>query len=205
MALFIPTYFSPISQYFEIIKSNSITFEMYDNYQKQSYRNRCYISNANGKLLLNIPVKYSRRKTQKRNKTKDILVENDFPWQNNHLKSLQNAYRSSPFYEFYEDELISIFSKKYTFLQDINIDTFLFVSEAIQISNSYSTTKKYITDTTGESDFRFLADIKKQSEKPLKKYFQVFENKYGFISNLSILDLLFAEGPNTTNFMLNQS
>ena len=100
MALFIPTYFSPISQYSEIIKSDSISFEMQDNFQKQSYRNRCYIYNSNGKQLLNIPLKNKNKGSSERKKTKDMLVENDVPWQEHHLKSLQTAYRTSPFYEF---------------------------------------------------------------------------------------------------------
>ena len=141
MALFIPTYFSPISQYSEIIKSDSISFEMQDNFQKQSYRNRCYIYNSNGKQLLNIPLKNKNKGTTERKKTKDMLVENDVPWQEHHLKSLQTAYRTSPFYEFYEDDLLSIFTKKYTFLQDVNIDTFLFISDALQINQQYSKTK----------------------------------------------------------------
>ena len=77
MSLFIPTYFAPISQYAAIFKANSITFEMEDNFQKQTYRNRCYIYGANGKLSLNIPVKH--KTTSGRKKTKDTLVENDFP------------------------------------------------------------------------------------------------------------------------------
>ena len=146
MALFIPTYFSPISQYSEIIKSDSISFEMQDNFQKQSYRNRCYIYNSNGKQLLNIPLKNKNKGTSERKKTKDMLVENDVPWQEHHLKSLQTAYRTSPFYEFYEDDLLSIFTKKYTFLQDVNIDTFLFISDALQINHQYSKTKEYILE-----------------------------------------------------------
>ena len=98
MSLFIPTYFSPISQYSKIITSEKIIFEVEDNFQKQSYRNRCYIYNSNGKQLLNIPVKH--KVTSQRKKSKDTLVEDNFPWQDNHLKSLQTAYRTSPFYEF---------------------------------------------------------------------------------------------------------
>ena len=94
MALFIPTYFSPISQYQALLNSNSITFEVEDNYQKQTYRNRCYIYGANGKQLLNIPV--SIPKSTKKTKSKDILVENS-NWQKQHYKSLEAAYNHSPF------------------------------------------------------------------------------------------------------------
>ena len=129
MSLFIPTYFSPISQYSEILKSDDVVFEMEDNFQKQSYRNRCYIYNSNGKQLLSIPVKHQTKESRK--KTKDTLVENDFPWQDQHFKSLQIAYRTSPFFDFFEDDLAPIFEKKYKYLQDLNLDTFLFIDDAM--------------------------------------------------------------------------
>jgi len=167
MSLYIPTYFSPISQYAQIIKSDTIFFEMEDNFQKQSYRNRCYIYNSNGKQLLNIPLKEKKGTSSLRKKTKDMLVDNNSHWQEHHLKSLQTAYRASPFYEFYEDDLLAIFNKKYTFLQDVNIDTYLFVTDALQISQQYSKTKEYeiITD---KNDYRILADIKKTTKKSLE-------------------------------------
>ncbi|CAI8441754.1 MAG: Uncharacterised protein [Polaribacter sejongensis] len=200
MSLFIPTYFSPISQYSEIVKSNSVVFEMEDNFQKQSYRNRCYIYNSNGKQLLNIPVKDKYKGSSQRKKTKDLLVDNDALWQDHHLKSLQTAYRTSPFYEFYEDDLLSIFTKKYTFIQDVNIDTFLFISDALQISQQYSKTGEYIVKTT-EKDLRELSDVKKQPQKLVDNYVQMFDDKHGFIPDLSILDLLFMEGPNAISFL----
>ena len=200
MSLFIPTYFSPISQYSEIVKSNSVVFEMEDNFQKQSYRNRCYIFNSNGKQLLNIPVKDKYKGSSQRKKTKDLLVDNDALWQDHHLKSLQTAYRTSPFYEFYEDDLLSIFTKKYTFIQDVNIDTFLFISDALQISQQYSKTGEYIVKTT-EKDLRELSDVKKQPQKLVDNYVQMFDDKHGFIPDLSILDLLFMEGPNAISFL----
>lgn len=200
MSLYIPTYFSPISQYAQIIKSDTIFFEVEDNFQKQSYRNRCYIYNSNGKQLLNIPLKEKKGTSSLRKKTKDMLVDNNSHWQEHHLKSLQTAYRASPFYEFYEDDLLAIFNKKYTFLQDVNIDTYLFVTDALQINQQYSKTKEYeiITD---KNDYRILADIKKQPKKSRDKYIQMFDNKHGYIDNLSILDLLFMEGPNAISYL----
>ncbi|WP_104809829.1 WbqC family protein [Polaribacter filamentus] len=191
MSLFIPTYFSPISQYSEIVKTDKLIFEIDDNFQKQSYRNRCYIYNSNGKQLLSVPVKHLTKDSRK--KTKDTLVENDFPWQDQHFKSLQIAYRTSPFFEFFEDDLAPIFEKKYTYLQDLNIDTFLFLTDALQIETTFSKTQEYKFEPTGK-DFRLLAEIKQQPEKLVEKYIQMFDDKHGFIPNLSILDLLFMEG-----------
>ncbi|MCF2876134.1 MULTISPECIES: WbqC family protein [unclassified Tenacibaculum] len=198
MALFIPTYFAPISQYAAIYQSDSICFEIHDNYQKQTYRNRCYIYGANGKLALNVPVKHKTKVGRK--KTKDTLIENDFPWQSQHFKSLQSAYRSSPYFEFFEDDLSKIFTKKYTFLQDVNIDCHLFIADALQMDTSFDKTENY--NLTPETiDYRNLALAKKGLEIELDTYVQMFDDKYGFIPNLSILDLLFMEGPNAISFL----
>jgi hypothetical protein len=198
MSLFIPTYFSPISHYSEIIKSDDIVFEMEDNFQKQSYRNRCYIYNSNGKQLLSIPVKH--KNTSERKKTKNTLVENDFPWQDQHFKSLQIAYRTSPFFEFYEDDIAPIFTKKYKYLQDINIDSFLFMMDALQVETTYRKTTEYVTNLENK-DFRNLAAIKNKPKKLVANYIQVFDETHGFIPNLSMLDLLFMEGPNAISFL----
>ncbi|WP_028892613.1 WbqC family protein [Tenacibaculum sp. 47A_GOM-205m] len=198
MSLFIPTYFAPISQYSAIYQSEAITFEIEDNFQKQTYRNRCYIYGANGKLALNIPVK--QKTTEGRKKTKDTLVENDFPWQQQHYKSLQSAYRSSPFFEFFEEDLLKIFNKKYTFLQDLNIDTHLFVTDALQMEQDFAKTTSYEL-APNNTDYRGLAIAKKGIEIEMDSYIQMFDDKYGFIPNLSILDLLFMEGPNTISFL----
>ena len=196
MALFIPTYFSPISQYQALLNSNSITFEVEDNYQKQTYRNRCYIYGANGKQLLNIPV--SIPKSTKKTKSKDILVENS-NWQKQHYKSLEAAYNHSPFFEFYKDDLQKLFSKKYTYLLDVNLDSFAFIMEALELSKEYSLSKVY--EETKLNDFRNLADSKKKVEISSIPYIQMFDQKFGFLKNLSILDLLFMEGPNSINFL----
>ena len=198
MSLFIPTYFSPISQYAAIVNSNDVVFEVEDNFQKQSYRNRCYIYNSNGKQLLSIPVKHQLKDGRK--KTKDTLVENNFPWQDQHFKSLQVAYRTSPFFDFLEDDIAPIFHKKYKYLYDINIDTFLFVMDTLQMDLNFSKTTAYQTENE-TSDFRFLADRKHTPKKQVDVYTQMFDEKHGFIPNLSILDLLFMEGPNAISFL----
>ena len=196
MALFIPTYFSPISQYHALLNSNFITFEVEDNYQKQTYRNRCYIYGANGKQLLNIPVTIP--KSSKKTKSKDILVENA-NWQKQHYKSLEAAYNHSPFFEFYKDDLRKIFSKKYTYLLDVNLDSFKFIMDALELFKEYTLSKTY--EETKLNDFRNLADSKKKVEISSIPYIQMFDQKFGFLKNLSILDLLFMEGPNSINFL----
>jgi hypothetical protein len=198
MALFIPTYFSPISQYSVLINAEEIIFEMNDNFQKQSYRNRCYIFNTNGKQLLNIPIKHPISSGRK--KTKDTLIENRTPWQKQHFKSLKIAYSNSPFFEFYVDDMAPLFEKKYKYLQDVNIATFLFVSEALQLDANFKKTTSYML-TSESNDFRNLASTKVPHKKRTDTYIQMFDEQHGFIPNLSILDLLFMEGPNAISFL----
>jgi len=197
MALFIPTYFAPISQYGMMYQSNDITFEVADNFQKQTYRNRCYIYGANGKQLLNIPITHS--KSEIKQKTKDIRIEFGSNWQKQHFKSLKTAYNSSPFFEFYEDDLFPIFEKKYTFLSDLNLDTFEFINNALELELSYETTSEYQVDMS--NDYRVLASVKHHPDCKSATYIQVFDDKHGFLPNLSILDLLFMEGPNSISFL----
>jgi len=112
-----PTYFSPIIQYVAVAKAETVTFELEDNYQKQTYRTRCYVYSPNGKQLLNIPVKNANSKQ----KTKDVLIDYSFNWQKQHIKSIEAAYRSSPFFEYYEDEIRPIYDNKPAFLTDLNL------------------------------------------------------------------------------------
>ena len=196
MALFIPTYFSPISQYKAILNSETLIFEIEDNFQKQTYRNRCYIYGTNGKLLLNIPI--SHPKSGGKIKTKDVLVEN-LDWKKQHYKSLTSAYNHSPFFEFYKDDLLLFFDKKHKYLLDITIDSFLLINDALELYKKYSTTLKY--DVNDVNDFRHLANSKKKPDYYFEPYTQIFDDKHGFLENLSILDLLFMEGPNSISFL----
>jgi hypothetical protein len=180
-----------------IYQSDTLTFETEDNFQKQTYRNRCYIYGANGKQLLNIPIQHS--KSDQKTKTKDIKIESGSSWQKQHYKSLKSAYNSSPFFEFYKDDLLKIFEKSYTFLIDVNIDSFLFVDDALELEKSYFFTNDY--QETAINDFRALSEVKAKSNCKSDSYTQVFDDKHGFIQNLSILDLLFMEGPNSISFL----
>lgn len=187
-----PTYFPSISHFVALTQSERITFETADNFQKQTNRNRTYIYSPNGIQLLNIPVKHSKLSHQK---TKDIQIENDFEWQKQHFKSLEAAYRSSPFFEYFEDDIRPIFEKKHTFLLDLNFETFDFILKSMRLKLEYETTTEYFqeVDTTIITDFRELANGKKDTSE-FESYTQVFDDKHGFINNLSVLDVLFNEG-----------
>ncbi len=195
-------YFGSIAQYVAISQSNDIIFENEDNYQKQTYRNRTYIYGANGKLLLSIPIKHTGK--EGRQLYKDVSIENDFLWQNLHWKSLETAYRTSPFFEYYEDEFVHLFEKKRNFLLDFNYECTQVILDCLQLDISFSKTESYIDTTQTYSDLRYLINAKKEHKYNLEPYIQVFESKHGFLSNLSILDLLFNEGTNALTYLENQ-
>lgn len=200
MTLVQPTYFAPIIQYVGMVKSSNINFEVEDNFQKQTYRNRCYIYTANGKHLLNVPVQHNKGVKQK---TKDVKIDYKDNWDKLHLKTLQTAYNSSPFFEFYIDDLLDVFKKQTTFLLDLNLKCHTFIMDALQLEIPTIKTIEYFKETE-HTDLRNLAIAKGTKQFQLERYIQVFEEKKGFIPNLSILDLLFMEGPNALNYLENQ-
>ena len=195
-----PTYFPSISHYIAMIKADMVTLEMEDNFQKQTNRNRMYIYSPNGVQLLNIPVKHSIDRHQK---YRDVRIENDFGWQKNHFKSLEAAYRTSPFFEYFEDDFRPLFEKKHEFLMDLNLETFELVNDALGIQFSIEKTTEYFHETTHLKDFRSLANGKKDTTQ-IEEYTQVFNEKHGFLNNLSILDLLFNEGRYAVDYLKNQ-
>jgi hypothetical protein len=160
-----------------------------------------YIYSPNGLQLLNIPIKHSKNAHQK---TKDIQLETAFDWQKQHFKSLEAAYRSSPFFEYFEDDLAPIFQKKHTFLMDLNFETIAFVAKCMRWPLEFSTTTEYFSEVSNTKDFRFLADGKKDIST-FENYPQVFQEKEGFLNNLSVLDLLFNEGKFALDYLKKQA
>lgn len=192
-----PTFFAPILQYVLYANAEEVVLETHDNYQKQTYRNRCYIYAPNGKQLLSVPVMHS--KGQGRQKTRDVRIDNSFPWQKNMIRSLEAAYRSSPFFEFYEDDIRPLFEKRQEFLLDLNLATTAVVHDCLQLSFDHRETDAYQVEA--EQDFRYLVDAKSQRSYAFSQYKQVFDDRSGFLPNLSILDLLFNEGTNTLQYL----
>ncbi|MDT0676116.1 WbqC family protein [Autumnicola musiva] len=202
-----PLYFGPVSHYVQMLHAEKIIFENEDNYQKQTYRNRMYIYDANGKLLLNIPIKHASAlgiSTNGHQKYKDVLIENEFEWQKQHWRALKASYQTSPFFEFYEDELHPLYHKKYKYLMEFNYSCMQFVTDCLQIDIPFSKTSEYILKPKDIEDYRHLVDAKSKEQFSNRRYAQVFEPKHGFIPNLSILDLLFNEGPNSLEYLKSQ-
>ena len=193
-----PTYFPNISNFAAMVKSKTVYFEICDNYQKQSYRNRTNIYAANGKLGLTIPVSYSQKNRQM---YCDVKIAYDSNWQDIHWKSLESAYKMSPFFEFYQDDLRPLFSLKEDFLLDFNLKCFHVICECLELKLPYKETQVFNKEPESIKDYRALVSIKKEPIQDFNSYMQVFTQKHGFISNLSILDLLFNEGPNALNYL----
>ena len=196
-----PSYFPSISHYIALTQADTVTFEMEDNFQKQTNRNRMYIYSPNGIQLLNVPVKHSAEKHQK---FKDVRIENDFGWQKNHFKSLEAAYRTSPFFEYFEDDFRPLFEKKHEFLMDLNLEIFELVNDSLGIHIKAEKTIEFFYKVPNFNDFRHLINGKKDTTQ-IEEYTQVFNEKHGFINNLSILDLLFNEGRYAVDYLKNQN
>lgn len=194
-ALFTPFYFPPID-YFQALVKHAVILEWTDRYQRQSYRNRCYIYGANGLLLLSIPVLH--RSGQK---AKDRQIAYDWDWQKQHWKSLESAYSHAPYFEFYEAGLRPLYEKRERFLYDLNLKTLELTTDWLELYRSPSRTEHYEKTPTGALDFRDAFNAKDRSTVHFTPYRQVFAHKYGFLPNLSILDLLFCMGPDSISYI----
>lgn len=180
--------------------------ELFENYPKQTYRNRCIICSANGPQTLSIPVS---RGDELKIYTKDVHIDYSMNWQKVHFKAIESAYRSSPFYEYYIDDLILFFEKKYDFLFDYNLEIMNKILSIINVKVEIILSEEYMKESVSEyKDFRNTIHPKKRMHANDERfippvYRQVFEPKHGFIANLSILDLLFNTGTETYNLLQN--
>jgi hypothetical protein len=198
-AIFCLPYFGPVSYYAALVRYGSIWLEASENYQKQTYRNRQYIYGANGNLMLNIPVK--RSSDHNRLTYMKSQIENEFDWQLLHFKSLETAYRTSPYFEYYEADIEPLFVKKYESLFQFNLKCFQTVNELLGIELNIGQTKNYQQTYEDLDDHRHLIIAKSKKYDVKKNYHQVFENKHGFIPDLSILDVLFNVGPESVKYL----
>lgn len=197
--LLYPSYLGSIAHYAVVAQSDTIVFETASNFIKQSHLTRCYIATANGKHTLSIPVLHSKDKGKQL--LKDVQIDYRNNWQQTHLRSIQTAYRSSPFYEFYEDDLLALFQKRHKYLLDFNLNAHNIIMECLQLDIPNSKTKEFELKTTLIKDYRFLIDAKKENPAKFNAYYQIFDDKNGFLKNLSILDLISMEGPNAISFL----
>ena len=196
--LLYPGYFLNIAN-FVAIANNKICWEVMGNFQKQTSRNRCYIHTDQGKHMLSIPVKHVGNKGKQ--KYCEVQIDNDYPWQRQHWRTLETAYRSSAFFEFYEDEISLLYHKIFDNLMEFNLATLECICNCLQIEMPAIKTSVYEKEITNAIDARFLIQAKYKPKFNQKEYFQVFKDRNGFIENLSVLDLLFNEGTNALSYL----
>lgn len=191
----LPLFYLPPVGFFSLIKNLNTDFllEKFEHFPKQTYRNRATIYSPNGKLDLTVPVvKGSKMHTS----YKDVKISNDHNWQRLHWLSLQSCYRSSAYFEFYEDELSRFYNQKFEFLFDYNLELLEWLHKKLKISLKAGFTIEYVEEIPSELDFRSVMNPKKNEDIVNNKpYYQVFEDRHQFLPNLSIVDLLFNQGP----------
>jgi hypothetical protein len=193
-------YLGNIAYYRQLMQYDEIFIEGVENFVKSTYRNRFEIVNPEGKLVLSVPVLGGKHK---KHVYIDLKIAHEHKWLQNHWTSLCNCYRSSPFFEYFEDDFYEIYSKEYEYLFDWNKDLFELINKSLNLNLNYTFTEKFEKNPEDKDDFRSFFKPQKQEILPSNlKYIQVFENKTGFLPNLSIVDLLFNEGPRGKDLLL---
>lgn len=185
-------YFPSVSYMKEILKADTVLIEQYDHYVRQTYRNRCYIAAANGKMALSIPVE---RNLTEKNLVKDIRISDHDNWRHQHWQSIVSAYGMSPFFEYYEDDIAPFFTRRWDFLIDFNMEITQKLLDLLEIDKQLKLTDEYCADFQNKVvDLRLKTKAHKEMPLATKPYYQVFDAKYGFLPDLSVLDLIFNMG-----------
>ena len=189
-----PTYFPPISHW-KHISSNNLQWSIKSRYNKQTLTNRTYIDSSNGELMLTVPIKHSGKNVPR--KFSEIKIDNSSNWKKTHYKSIKICYQSSPFFEFYEDDISFFYESDYEYLHQLNFASINLVCNWINLEmpkeNFNVQEKEFI-------NLIYLSNTKRTRELLEKKYTQTFQVSNGFINDLSILDLIFNCGPDSKNY-----
>ena len=199
--LLFPSYLPAIASFAAMVQ-HEVVWEVSGNYQKQSLRNRAYVTNDRGKHTLTIPVQ-GKGELSHRRSYEQIPIDNSQPWQRTHWRTLQTAYRTSPFFEYYEQDLEPLFTGSHDFLLAYNLAAIKTICECLQIPFSENYTTVFEKEPQIANDHRHLISPKTPKDFKSPEYQQVFGDRHGFIPNLSILDLLFNEGPNALDILKN--
>ena len=198
MQILLSSAYLPPVQYFAHLQSaEQVWIEQYDHYQKQTYRNRCVIAAPDGPLSLTVPIE--KPNTQKAF-MRDIRISDHGNWRHLHWNAIESAYNHTPFFEYYKDDFRPFYEKKFDFLVDYNEQLCQLVCQLIDIDTSFQRTESYVAEPSNTiSDLRDAIHPKKElmddASFSAVPYYQVFQERLGFLPNLSIIDLLFNMGP----------
>jgi WbqC-like protein family len=196
-------YFPPITFVTTLYKETYVFLDIYETYRKMSFRNRCIIAGAQGIISLSVPLEEGRNQNQPMN---EVLISKAEDWQSRHFKSIQSAYNRSPFFEYYQNELMLIYQKTFDRLVEWDLYCLNWVREKLRWPAEIRLTEKTIPfRAEGYTDRRGLLLPKNYSLLSPVKYRQVFEERTGFFPNLSVLDLLFNTGPEAGELLRNSS
>lgn len=195
----LPIFYLPPVSWFSVFlnEENKVDFEQFENFPKQTYRNRASIYGANGKLALIIPIKHTGKR-----EIKDIEVSFAEDWQKLHWKSIKTAYQSTPYFEYYEDKLKKIYAEQITSLKEFNLKALGIILDILKTEKKYDLTNEYFKNPEAE-DYREKFSAKSESTSEFEEYYQSFSDKNGFIKDLSILDLLCNIGPESLTYIKN--
>ena len=196
-ALLSSTYFGPIQWYQKLNRYDHCMIEQHDNFIKQTYRNRCVIPTTNGLQSLSIPVTTVADSPISKTPMKDIRISDHGNWRHIHWNALTSAYGESPFFEYYQDDIRPFFERKWEYLIDFNMEITQKMNELLDIRPTISLTDEFVSSVNDVADFRDVIRPKHagyDAEFNPKRYYQVYQQKFDFQPNMSILDLLFNEG-----------
>lgn len=194
--LFSTAYLGPISYYSYLVNCTTIHIERWENWQKQTYRNRCYIDGPNGKLMLNIPIKHGDKKN-----IGELEISYSDSWPAKHWQAIKTTYSTAPFFDVLAPELQELLEKKHSRLFDLNLELTKLILTWLRINTPITLTEDWSAQKNAQTDLRNSFSAKTESQQPFTPYPQVFDYKNGFLPNLSILDLLFNEGPAAYDYL----
>ena len=189
--------FPCISWWGRVAKAERVILDGHEHFEKMTYRNKYHISGANNSIKLSVPLVHGRNQ---RVPVKEVRIFNDARWQVQHLRTLESVYNNAPFFEYYEFSLRALYETNFTYLTEFNLAALKWVKKQLNLGFEIEETAGFIKEyPEGVTDLRRMTKVPEQ----LPRYYQVFEDRIGFVPDLSILDLLFSEGP-ATNAILEQ-
>lgn len=194
-SLLLPAFYLPNVSYFKVINGSPehIQIEQHEHFPKQTYRTRARIATANGVLDLIIPVVHGKKE---RVPMKEVRISYDHDWQRLHWLSLETAYRSSAYFEYYEADFRVFYERKFDYLLDYHVEQLALLLRLLKLPRTVTFTETYRAEPSGLVDYREHIHPKKPSLfQDFRPYYQVFGEKNGFIADLSVVDLLFNQGP----------